>query len=354
MKIEWVNEKYKSIAVIDKNWRILKHRKTGVLYLLKQLNRYDITLFEYLKENPHPNIVRIEDYYKENDILWVIEEYLQGQTLEFFLQERTTLTEGEVIRIITEVCLGLQHLHNLPIPIIHRDIKLANIMIDQYMHITIIDFDVSRFYKQETNMDTTILGTEGYAAPEQFGFTQTDQRSDIYSVGIVMNYLLTGLHLKEFVYEGRLGEIIKKSTNFDPTNRYHNMEMFLSDLHRTKTVEIKKKGTSTPFWVLPGFRTKKIPKMIVALFGYVLCFNSVTTYVSKYTNETMIAIDYVLRTLILISLIILYTDYLKIQSHLEFFSSPKTHMKIIGYVSYSFVILLIYACLAVILSNIFE
>lgn len=344
--------KYKEIGCIDneKGWKLIKNYKTDVLYILKRLQRYDAMLFTSLKSNPHPNIAKIEESSIENNELIVIEEYIQGRNLVSLLKEKHKLDPQEVTSITINVCKALMHLHSLPIPIIHRDIKLANIMIDNHSHVILVDFDVSRFYKTEMNMDTTILGTEGYAAPEQFGFKQTDARSDIYALGIVMNFLLTGMHPKEFLCQGELTRIIQKCICFDPEDRYESALDLYKDLTETRFVETRK----TPFWVIPGFRTKTIWKMIVALFGYAVMFNMIFTHESKYTNEIMVILDNTFLGVAYIAIFLLYTNYMNVCNKLEFFNSNKLSVRLWGYGIYSFIILLIYAVCIMILSTIFK
>lgn len=354
MDANLIKEKYTSIGffIEGKNWEIIRNKETNLLYLQKKLQQYNLSLYECLKECPHPNIARIEAFYETEDGLCVIEEYIQGKTLEQLLLEQSVLQEEDVIQITISLCKALEHLHNLPNPIIHRDIKLANIMVDSFSHVLLVDFNVSRFYNQQMNMDTTILGTEGYAAPEQFGFTQTDARSDIYSLGIVMNYLLTGLHPKEFLYEGKLRHIIQKCIHFDPDNRYCNAILINQDLCSIhKDLE---ESINNPIWVLPGFRTRKVWKKGLAIFGYLSTIGLIMSHSSKYTNKVMMTLDTILFGILICSVLILYTNYLNIHSYLEFFNSPKKFIRISGYFTYSFILVLIYACSVVVFATIFK
>jgi serine/threonine protein kinase len=353
MNIEMIEKEYIRMGMIDedKQWILLKHQTTGVLYLLKKLTRYDIQVYACLKTHPHPNVVTIKDYYEVEGELWAIEEYIQGKTLEKMLEEKGSISEIETLSMISNICLALMHLHSLPNPVIHRDIKLANIMMDTYGHVIVVDFDVSRFYKQEKNGDTTILGTEGYAAPEQFGFTQTDARSDIYSLGVVMNYLLTGMHPKEFMYEGLSGKMIKKCTSFDPNKRYETVAMLYHDIDKSmRLIKVKPK----PFWLVPGFRTKIKWKMAVAVMGYAIILNTIFTRNSRYTNEVMIWIDTILSGAMFFSLVFLYTNYMSIRSHLHFFNSSNIVNRVWGYIVYTLIICFGFGFGTVVFSNIFK
>ena len=87
----------------------------------------------------------------------------------------------------------------------------------------LIDFDAARFHKLEAENDTQILGTTGFAAPEQYGLSQSDLRADIYAVGILINVMLTGEHPSRHLVEGRMGRIVDRCTHVNPQRRYKNV-----------------------------------------------------------------------------------------------------------------------------------
>ena len=105
---------------------------------------------------------------------------------------------------------------------VHRDIKPENVII-RGSEAILIDFDASRIFKSGINQDTQILGTTGYAAPEQYGITQTDERADIYSLGVLLNIMLTGKHPSKELAIGRLGHIVQKCTMVNPKKRYKSV-----------------------------------------------------------------------------------------------------------------------------------
>ncbi len=113
----------------------------------------------------------------------VIEEYIEGK-----LPHPAKLSRKQFKKIVTELCIVLSFIHEKGI--IHRDIKPSNILLAQDAHIRLSDFDAARLYKNEQEQDTRLLGTRGYAPPEQYGFNQTDERTDIYSLGVTLNQLL--------------------------------------------------------------------------------------------------------------------------------------------------------------------
>lgn len=141
----------------------------------------------------------------------VVEEYAEGEPLSARLSAKRFLEEREAAEILTQLCDGLAVLHGLGI--VHRDIKPSNLIL-QNGTIRLIDFDVARTIKDEQPEDTALLGTKGYAPPEQFGYGQTDARSDIYAVGVTLAKLLGP------DYRGWLSPILEKCTELDPKRRY--------------------------------------------------------------------------------------------------------------------------------------
>lgn len=165
-----------------------------------------------------PKVLSIEATAKS---LTVVEEYIPGRTLQQVIDQRQGAEEEAVFALGRDICAALQAIHSMTPPVIHRDIKPSNIILSDSGRYVLIDFDASRRFAEEAAEDTVLLGTFGYAAPEQYGFSQTDARSDIFSLGATMYEYRTGLpYRKNADIPGRLGDIISKCTRFDPKDRY--------------------------------------------------------------------------------------------------------------------------------------
>ncbi len=192
----------------------------------------DVSVYQKLAKINNPFLCRIYEI-SENDKAFVIyEEYCEGMTLTEYVNGGT-LSEYTAVDIACCICQGLYALHSSGI--VHRDIKPDNIIICDDNNVKIIDFDISKIYKSDKNTDTQILGTVGFAAPEQFGLQQSDARTDLYSLAILLNVLLTGKHPSIKLCENKkLLKIIKKCLAINPDDRYYSAEELFKALDKAK------------------------------------------------------------------------------------------------------------------------
>lgn len=150
----------------------------------------------------------------DKDMTIVLEEYIEGQTAG-----KAGLSEKQCRTVVYELCEALSFLHENGI--IHRDIKPSNILIAKDGHIRLIDFDAARIPKEKLEQDTVLPGKRGYAPPEQYGFSQTDERADIYALGVTVRQLLG-----ERAEKPRYKRSLAKCTNLDPEKRYQSVRLF--------------------------------------------------------------------------------------------------------------------------------
>lgn len=173
-----------------------------------------------------PYLPKILAVTEEDGWTHVLEEYIQGDTLAYIL-EGGCLTPAHARKILLHLCKGLDVLHS--IGAVHRDVKPENIIL-RGGDAVLIDFDAARLKKAEHVTDTQIMGTTGYAAPEQYGFSQTDARTDIYSLGILLNEMLTGQHPSRLLAQGEFRPIIEKCTRINANQRYKNVQELVKAL----------------------------------------------------------------------------------------------------------------------------
>ena len=207
---------------------LVRHRETGRQFVKKLLTIYNRTIYEYLLLHPILHMPKVEALYESRNCLIVIEEYIEGRTVEELL-DGGTFSEAETVRIARDVCRILMELHSLPTPVIHRDIKPSNILIQPGGELYLLDMNAAKWYNPEAAEDTRYLGTRCYAAPEQvgYGLSASSDRSDIYAVGILMNVMLTGKYPKEQRAAGRLWKIIERCISLEAADRFTAEELFV-------------------------------------------------------------------------------------------------------------------------------
>ena len=166
------------------------------------------------------NLPEIYDVIKLEDGIIVLEEFINGLTVAQIIECGCYKYRGAK-KIIKSVCVALNVFHENSI--VHRDVKPENIMIDKNGRVVLIDFNASRKISSASK-DTVIMGTIGYASPEQLGIAQSDARTDIYAVGVLLNVMLTGKHPSEKLAKGRAGRIVRKCTNVNPDDRFQTVE----------------------------------------------------------------------------------------------------------------------------------
>lgn len=231
---------------LNKQWAVKEIRKKGsgkndevvVNSLLAEANM--------MKKLDHPSLPRIVDIIDNGRTIYVVMDYIEGESLDKILVENGVQPEELVIGWAKQLCDALSYLHSQKPPIIYRDMKPANVMLKPEGNIKIIDFGIAREYKEQSLADTTVLGTKGYAPPEQYS-GQTDIRSDIYALGMTMHHLLTGIDPRSGeayapvrMWNPELSEgielIIDKCVQPAAEHRYQNCQDLLYDLEHPELI----------------------------------------------------------------------------------------------------------------------
>ena len=217
-----IDAEYETVKTIKNSERgcvsLLQNKRNGTRFIFRHYQGSG-EVYRKLLSVSCRNLPKIMEAAEQDGMVAVLEEYIQGDSLAFLLAG-ACLTPAEARKITFQLCNALWVLHSLGA--VHRDIKPENVII-RGSEAVLIDFDASRIFKSGTNQDTQILGTTGYAAPEQYGITQTDERADIYSLGVLLNIMLTGKHPSKELVSGRLGRIVQKCTMVNPKKRYKSV-----------------------------------------------------------------------------------------------------------------------------------
>ncbi|MBR6391869.1 MAG: serine/threonine protein kinase [Eubacterium sp.] len=284
----------------------------GRLYILKRIGLDEVPLIKKLESINCANVVRFYGTFAAENEFYAVEEFINGVTLYEYVEKNGALNEETAVNVALAVCNGLKEVHNLGI--VHRDINPGNVMIDGYGTVKIIDFGISRTQKGASGSDTHILGTRGYAAPEQYGFTQTSSRADIYSLGVLINYITTLSMPNERLADGRLGEIVKKCTQIDENNRYSTVDEVIAALRGKSSVAKS---------VVPGFRKNVLWHKIVAVIYYAFFFVAMIAYIPPTKGQPLSYNIYWLSFVVFVigAPVPIATDFLNWSKHVKAFKS---------------------------------
>lgn len=268
---------------------LVQHVDTGEICVKKVIDTYNKPVYQALMELKIPNVPRIQALFEAEDHLIVIEEYIHGESLEKRMKSCGIMQEEEVGRIMMAVCDILQKLHEHQPPIVHRDIKPSNIMLSQDGVVKLVDFNAAKEYADGKNEDTRLIGTQDFAAPEQYGFGQSSPQTDIYALGVTMNYLLTGDYPKNQLWNGRLKTVIRKCIQINPKERYTGvlqLKTAIETVMRTKSRNILVRSLYPYQKYAPvGFRSGALWKMLLAVIGYLFLLAAVVTSNVEYQGQ---------------------------------------------------------------------
>ena len=193
----------------------LRHKELDRDLVVRQLP-YPVAAYTALCDILCDNLPQVYDVIDTEDGQTVLEEYVDGMNLAEAM-EVTRCNYRKARRVLRGVCQALTVLHKGGF--VHRDVKPENVLVDKNGRVVLVDLNISR---RVTNAkkDTVIMGTVGYASPEQLGMTQSDPRTDVYAAGVLLNVMLTGKHPSECVARGRAGRIVRRCTAVSPDDRY--------------------------------------------------------------------------------------------------------------------------------------
>ncbi len=211
---------YKEIGVLNEEHHVylVQHTMTSKTYVKKIRSLYNQDVYKQLSEHPVVGVPRIHDYIEKDGNLFVFEEYISGTDLASLIKENGYLSEKESVKYATMLCDILIRLHSMEPPIIHRDIKPSNIMLTEDNRIILLDLNSAKNAVPGQKQDTVLLGTHGFAAPEQYGFGASNIQTDLYAVGVLIKYLMG--NTDKVSYSNELAAIIEKCTRLEPEKRY--------------------------------------------------------------------------------------------------------------------------------------
>lgn len=286
---------------LNKQWAVKEFRKDEQ----DENNRVNLESLLHeaniMKKLDHPTLPRIVDIIDDSKSVYIVMDYIEGEPLSKVLEASGAQPQDVVIDWAKQLAEVLDYLHTQNPPVIYRDMKPANIMLKPDNTIRVFDFGIAREYKEGKDGDTIALGTRGYAAPEQFGDSQTDARTDIYSFGVTLYHLLTGKNPSEPPYEiypirhwnpslsSGLEWLIQKCTQLNPNDRYQSFAEVTYVLENLEKFEgaYKKKQRSR----INAFMTTAILTLVFTLCSFGFLFGASAeqkkTYQSKLDLNTV-------------------------------------------------------------------
>ena len=317
-KIYFDNYSIVDSDINDSNVLLLKNNVTSEVCVQKIIPIHQIDVYNYLIKNHIANTPTIYAIQMHDDFFVILCEYIDGITLtecinKIFLKD-----------ISFDTKLFFKHIHTLcniigklqkSKSIIHRDIKPDNIMIDKNNMLYLIDFDAAKFFNPGESEDTHKIGTEQYAAPEQYGFGASNKATDIFAIGkIISDYSSIA---DDSSLNKKISPIINKCCKVDYRDRYQSINALKADLFRAEYGFLS--------LTLPGFRTGNFIHMVIASFAYLTIFYSTILYTIFY--------HHMISTVFFISLLVfslVFCNYLNI---LNFFPLANSKNFVIKYIT---------------------
>lgn len=313
------------VKEIDADHQVIRE-ENGNLYFRKLLRVYNTDVYAWLKEHPSGYFPKVLSYEETGKGLLVKEEYVNGKPLNEVLP---FLSEGEKAGIFSEVLEAVSYLHQANPPIVHRDIKEENILVMKDGCVKLCDYNAAKIVQKNEPRDTVLIGTEGLAAPEQYGFGSSDERTDIYALGILIRDMFPG--------DKHMLKVADRCTQLKPEDRYQSIDELKTDMKRRIHFHIN----------IPGFRTGNPRNMFIAITAYLFIFYVILNmnFTSKdgavITDLAYIRTERLVYILILFAYVDLFTGWTGIYSHLLWMKSKKRVLKVLGYLLASIWILVI-------------
>ena len=365
---------YKEVGPLNErdDWHLVQDLETGRICLRKKLDVYQLSVYRALQAHPVAGTPRIYLAIEDGGSLIVVEEFLSGTTLSDYLSQKGRLSTDETAEIAAQLCRILQQLHNMNPPIIHRDVKPSNIILSEEGYVRLLDMNAAKEYHGPAGADTKLLGTAGYAAPEQYGFGASDPRTDLYAVGVLMYVMLTGVLPSEQRAGGPLQSVIDRCLQMEPSLRWSSARELEQGIRLAAADKSSKKragrtskagdtGTkerscsSDPAWkkkrrgdspdaapaesaapqpaswrrfLPPGFRTGKVWKMAVSALYY---FFLVELCAALTMNDAPASPAFRIITFACgLSVVLITCNYLGIQTRLPLARSRHLPVRILG------------------------
>ena len=259
IKGDTIAEKYRIVECLGEGGTSAVYLAENIalnnLWAIKVLSKssrwisFDVDEIGILKNLSHPMLPRIADLTEDSDNYYIVMDYFSGSNLLKIIECQGRISERTLLKWTKDILNVLRYLHSRTPPVIYRDLKPANLIVDDSDQLRLVDFGTARYYSDEISEDTVYIGTQGYAAPEQYGVGQTDERTDLYSLGMTIIHLATGIHpvklgsdsirdsLRKAGITQNFIRFVLKLTQTDPLKRFQTCEKAIEELDRIMNPE---------------------------------------------------------------------------------------------------------------------
>ena len=328
------NSQYKEIAPLNEKHGVflVRDETASRMCVKKILKTYNADVYKRLKAARITGLPEIYHMQEDDGELIVYEEYISGETVDSMLKNLGAMPEEQVRDISLRLCDILIELHSMNPPVIHRDIKPSNVMVTSMGEVKLLDLNAAKLEDADKSEDTVLLGTYGYAAPEQYGFGSSTIQTDIYALGMLMNTMLLGEFSKDIVKDSILSGIIEKCVMMRPEERYRSASELRTALNHPNKKNIN--------FIPPGFRTKNPIHMLTAVLGYAaigsVCLGLETGTQARYPS--VIWYERIVSMVIMLTMVLFAADYLGIQKKLPLCRSNNIIIKIMGIILFEAII----------------
>lgn len=359
---------YDQIGVLNEAHHVylVQHKTSKKVFVKKELAVYNKDLYCQLKAHPVSGIPRIYELFESEHTLTVIEEYISGDTLESLVEQHGPFDTNTSADYMLQLCDIMIRLHSLQPSIIHRDIKPSNIMLSQFDHIVLLDLNAAKYESFKQAEDTMLLGTKGYAAPEQYGFGVSTVQTDIFAMGTLLKYLTTGAIHSSADASNAFFEIIEKSTQLEAKNRYASVfEMkqaiekivhiheTADELHLQEHSITQTPPSYTNRFLPPGFRTGNPQHMLSAILTYLMIIIISASLTVDNTTGRDLLFNRISCCIILFACAFFATNYLDVQRFFPYTKHSNSLIRILAITLYTCLVFLGLMIVMVLLEGIF-
>lgn len=324
---------YKEVSELTGRVKIVRHIETGRIFVRKELPVYDLAVYVQLKKLCPPHYPGIQELVVDDDgTLILIEEYISGQTLTEYLATNGPLPEDLAVALICKLCEAVYELHSAIPPIVHRDLKPDNIILLTDGSLRIVDLNSAKNIRKEAR-DTILIGTQGYAAPEQYGFGASNEKTDVYAIGIIFREMLVGTNISLLEAYPRYNLLIQQCTKMEAKER-PSIPEFLSQLGSKRTPVMPSSETNDCYdsWLPVGFRSHNPLYMIFGALIYGALLYGLVSEVLNPSAAPKDRIEAIFTIIIVLVTAAWWGNYRHCQRHAFYHNSPEKSKRLLGVV----------------------